>query len=70
MVGCILNSFGAGKNFSSDGGYFGYYDTSYTQSSSTPKHHAAGTNGRSSRITTAKPAGLAQANEGEPNGRI
>jgi len=70
MVGCILNSFGAGKNFSSDGGYFGYYDTSYTQSSSTPKHHAAGTNGRSSRITTAQPEGVVQSKEGEPNGRI
>ena len=69
IVGCIVNSFGAGKNFSSDGGYFGYYDTSYTQSSSTSKHHAAGTNGKTSRITTAKPAGQVPTSDTEPDGR-
>jgi succinoglycan biosynthesis transport protein ExoP len=70
IVGCIINSFGAGKNFSSDGGYFGYYDTSYTQSSSIPKHHEAGSNGKTSRITTAKPAGPVPTHESDPNRRL
>ena len=62
IVGCVLNTFGAGRAFSSDGGYYGYYQSSYTSSSSTPKHHGVGTNGSAtvngsvSPITKAKAA--------------
>lgn len=32
FVGCMLNTFGAGKKFDADGGYYGYYKSDYTQS--------------------------------------
>ncbi len=31
MVGCILNTHGAGKDFHADGGYFGYYESGYSK---------------------------------------
>lgn len=34
MLGCMLNAFGAGKKFDSDGGYYGYYKSDYTRPSS------------------------------------
>ncbi|MEM6363299.1 MAG: polysaccharide biosynthesis tyrosine autokinase [Planctomycetota bacterium] len=31
FVGCMLNAFGSGKKFESDGGYYGYYKSDYTR---------------------------------------
>ncbi len=31
LVGCVLNTFGSGKKFNADGGYYGYYESSYTR---------------------------------------
>ena len=31
FVGCMLNAFGSGKKFDSDGGYYGYYKSDYTR---------------------------------------
>ncbi|MCC9654424.1 polysaccharide biosynthesis tyrosine autokinase [Rhodopirellula halodulae] len=41
MLGCMLNAFGAGKKFDSDGGYYGYYKSDYTRpTSATPRMSA------------------------------
>ena len=34
FVGCMLNTHGAGKEFETDGGYYGYYNSDYTRSGS------------------------------------
>ncbi|TWT68096.1 Tyrosine-protein kinase YwqD [Crateriforma conspicua] len=31
MVGCVLNTFGAGKSFDLGGGYYGYYESGYSR---------------------------------------
>ncbi len=36
IVGCILNTFGVGKKFISDGGSYGYYNNGYSQPTRTP----------------------------------
>ncbi|MEP2309195.1 MAG: chain-length determining protein, partial [Rhodopirellula bahusiensis] len=52
MLGCMLNAFGAGKKFDSDGGYYGYYKSDYTRPSSSttrqsaPKAATISSNGR------------------------
>ncbi len=52
LVGCVLNIFGSGKNFSIEGGYYGYYESSYTRPKSTPAPAKAS---RMSRPTTVEP---------------
>jgi succinoglycan biosynthesis transport protein ExoP len=42
VIGCVLNTFGAGKKFSSDGGYYGYYESSYTK----PGNYSSQRNGK------------------------
>ncbi len=42
FVGCMINAFGSGKKFDSDGGYYGYYKSDYTR--------AASSNGRKPRV--------------------
>ncbi|PHQ32842.1 polysaccharide biosynthesis tyrosine autokinase [Rhodopirellula bahusiensis] len=41
MLGCMLNAFGAGKKFDSDGGYYGYYKSDYTRPSSSTTRQSA-----------------------------
>ncbi|WDQ17500.1 polysaccharide biosynthesis tyrosine autokinase [Rhodopirellula sp. P2] len=41
MLGCMLNAFGAGKKFDSDGGYYGYYKSDYTRPTSSATRQAA-----------------------------
>jgi len=53
-LGCVLNTFGAGKKFSSDGGYYGYYKSSYTDPSKYPAHQSSAFNGKA--LTKAKAA--------------
>lgn len=53
LIGCALNTFGASKKFSSDGGYYGYYKSSYTKAS---KLAPAKPNGKLSPLTKAAPA--------------
>ncbi len=37
VVGCVLNVFGSGKDFSTEGGYYGYYESSYTRPKAAPR---------------------------------
>ncbi len=49
FVGCMLNTYGASKSFDADGGYYGYYRSDYTRSTS--KSASAE---RSGRVATPK----------------
>jgi polysaccharide biosynthesis transport protein len=62
LIGCALNTFGASKKFSSDGGYYGYYKSSYTNAS---KFAPAKTNGKLAPLTKAAPASQLSESESE-----
>ncbi len=57
IIGCVLNTYGASKKFSSDGGYYGYYESAYTSPSRYPSANGSGMyNGKTHSFTKAKSA--------------
>lgn len=52
LVGCMLNGYGSGKKFDGAGGYFGYYESSYTRSKAVSK--------RATQSRLAKPAAVSR----------
>jgi polysaccharide biosynthesis transport protein len=56
IVGCVLNTHGAGKKFSADGEYIGYYTSGYTPTRRTMWRRLKKRNGKVGRIITARAA--------------
>jgi len=58
LTGCVLNTFGVGKNFSSDGGYYGYYRSGYSESARPARGAVVNPvptfNGEAGKVITAK----------------
>jgi polysaccharide biosynthesis transport protein len=61
VVGCVLNVFGSGKDFNVEGGYYGYYESSYTR----PSSKQGATQSRMSRPSLAEPAAYRNGSDNE-----